>query len=189
LPSRCISVNAERFFDRNLRVDAVQLVKVDAFELEPLEATLEAGAQPFRPRVDRPLIRTRAREPGFGRDHDALAIRRERLRDDLFADVGPVRIGRIDEVHAALDDVADQFDGGGPIGGRPPDSIARNLHGAEAQPPDGQISADGDVAAQLRGSRRSTVHVSPNHTEDRAFPTAFEFRLDLGYECRMERER
>jgi len=110
----------ERLFDRHVRIDPVELEQVDAFAAKPAQATLGAFAQPFGASVDRPLIRTRSHEPGLGRNDDLAGVGGKSLPDDLFADVWPIGVGRVDEVDPALDHVAHQPHRSGPVGGRAP---------------------------------------------------------------------
>jgi hypothetical protein len=120
----------------------MQLQQVDARELEPAQAPLNALLEPFGSRVDRPSVRSPPNEPRFRCDDDAGRIWRERFGDYFFADERSVRIGRIDEIHAAFDDVPNQFDGAGSVGRRSPNPAPRDAHRSEAKTVDGQIAAD-----------------------------------------------
>jgi hypothetical protein len=65
---------ADRLLDRDLGVVPVELVEVDALELQPAEARLAGLAQAFGPRVADALLQPVA-EAALRRDHDALRIR------------------------------------------------------------------------------------------------------------------
>jgi hypothetical protein len=66
----------------------------------------------------------------------------QRLRDQVLAHLGPVRVGGVDQVHAQLDHAAQDRLGVVRIVGRPPDAVAGDAHGAEAEPADFEIAAD-----------------------------------------------
>ena len=62
-----------------------------------------------------------------------VLVRVERLGQDFLADVGPVGVGGVDEVHAQLHGAAYDGDGGLPVGRLAPDAVPDDAHGAEAQ--------------------------------------------------------
>jgi len=47
---------AQRFFDRHLGIDAMQLIKIDPLEFQSFETFIDALRQIFRPSVRHPLI-------------------------------------------------------------------------------------------------------------------------------------
>ncbi len=88
----------DRVLQRHCGVGPVELVERDLVELEPPQAALAGRDQVLGPAVGRPLSRTGALKAAFGRDHQIIWVRRERLADELLADVGPVGVGGVDEV-------------------------------------------------------------------------------------------
>ena len=68
----------------------------------------------------------------------------KRLGDQVLAYLGAVRVGRVDQVDAELDDAPEQALGLLGVVGRAPDATAGDPHGAEAEPADLEITADGE---------------------------------------------
>jgi hypothetical protein len=124
----------------------VELVERDLVELEPPQASLAGRDQVLWPAVGRPLSRTGALEAAFGRDHEIIWVRVERLTDELLADVGPVGVGGVDEVDAELDRAAQHRLRLVAVSGRAPDTVTGDPHGAEAQAVDRQVAAHVDRA-------------------------------------------
>ena len=91
-----------------------------------------------------------AHPAGLGGDDQAGGIGRERFGDQFFRDVGAVGVGGVNEVDAELDGAAQRGEGAGDVGGRAPDALAGDAHGAEAHAVDGEIAAEGDGSG-LRG--------------------------------------
>jgi hypothetical protein len=129
---------------RHLGVDAVQLDEVDPVELQvpqrQLHLLLEVGGASHRV----PLPRAGADQARLGADHQLLRVRVQRLGDDLLADEGAVGVGGVDEVDALLDGRADDAHGGVVVDRLAPDAGAGELHGAVAEPVDGQIPTDAE---------------------------------------------
>jgi hypothetical protein len=136
----------------------MKLVDVDAVEAQTLQAAFERRAQVLRAAVVLPIARARPREPALGRDDQACRVGKEGFCDQLFADMGAVRIGRVDEVHAArhrmpqnvLRDVA--------IRRRTPDTRADDAHRSKAHPVDGQVAADAQRPGRSRGEGGLVAH-------------------------------
>src|SRR6202030_2371048 len=63
-----------------------------------------------------------------------VAVREERLPDDLVGDVRAVGVGRVDVVDAQLDRGPQHLDGGPAVAWRPEDARAGELHRAVADP-------------------------------------------------------
>ena len=99
------------------------------------------------PLVD-PLVGPGALEAALGGDHQPGGIRMQRLRDELLAHVGAVRIRRVDQVDAQLHRAPQHADGLLAVRGRPPDALARDAHRPEAQAVHLQLSADAKRAAR-----------------------------------------
>src|SRR6185503_19832148 len=79
-------------------VDAMQLIEIDALEPEPPQAAVESVLQAGSPAVDLPAIGSGPVELALGGNHQSRWIRMERIGDQLLADAGTVRLGRIDKV-------------------------------------------------------------------------------------------
>ncbi len=141
---------AERLGDRHVRVGGVQLVQVDSLEPKPLQAALARLAQVVRMPVAVPLGRARSAQPALRRDDEVVRVGVERLRDQLFADMRPVRVGRVDQVHAQLDRPPQHAQRVLAVGRVAPDPVADDPHRAEAEPVHGHV---GDV----EGARRARV--------------------------------
>ncbi len=146
---------AHRVLERDRGVGAVQLVERHLVEAQPLEAAVERGAQVPRPAVGPPLAGAVAQQAALG-GHDDVAVGRQYLGDQLFAHVGPVRVGGVDEVDAQLDRPAQHGDGRVVVGGRAPDAPPRDAHGPEAEAVDRQV-AEGEAAGGCGGRVRSVV--------------------------------
>jgi len=89
--------------------------QVDGVNLEPLQRSLRHCANVFRPAVQ-PIRRNRILEAELGRNHHILAERRHRFADNFFVYEWTVRLGRVEEGHAALECRANQRDRLLPLG-------------------------------------------------------------------------
>jgi hypothetical protein len=89
-----------------------------------------------------PLVWARAIPSTFSRDQKTLRVRRQRLGNQLFANVRAVRISSIDKVDAKLNGSAKNGYRGGTIPGWTPDSFTRQAHGTEAKTVDGEITTE-----------------------------------------------
>ncbi len=76
-----------------------------------------------------------------------VGIRPQRLGDQVLGHLGAVRVGGVDQVDAALDEVAEQRAGGGRIGRFAPDAGAGDPHRAEAEAPDLEVAAEEEGVA------------------------------------------
>src|SRR5580658_7112257 len=135
---------ADGFLDRDLRVRPVELVQRDL--LQAPEAALALGAQLLRPAVRLPPARAGTLKPALGGDNQIVRIWIERLRDEALADLGPVRVRRVDERDAQLDDPPQRRQGLRLIRRIAPDAAAGDAHGAETEPGHRQVPADVDRA-------------------------------------------
>src|SRR5271154_524745 len=138
---------AQRVFNRYLRIDAMKLIQIDAFEFQAVQAHLDALTQVLRAPNDSPLVGSLAGESAFGGDHQVRRVRMQSLSDKTFADFRAVRVGRVDEIYAeigqAFQDALCFF----AIFGFAPDPGAGNTHRAETQAMDREVPADGESAA------------------------------------------
>ena len=133
---------AEGILERHLGIDVMELVQVDARELQSLEAPLASLAQVLGPSVRDPLRRARTQQTAFGRDDEAARVRREALRDQPLADLGPVGIGGIDEVDAELERATQHAARLGRILRLTPDAGTCDPHGAKSHAIHHEITAD-----------------------------------------------
>ncbi len=133
---------AERFFERRARVDAVQLVKIDAFQLEAAKThfhTLnEVTGAAYVFGFGGPL----AGDAALGGDDDAMRVRRERFADEPFGDLGAVSVGGVNKVDAELDGAAQYTARLAFVGGLAPRAFADQAHGSD--------SRDGEPANRRR---------------------------------------
>src|ERR687897_248603 len=138
---------------RHLRVGRMQLVDVDPLQPEPAQAALARLLQVLRAAVARPLPRPGAQETALRGDHQPVGIRVERLGDQVLTHLGPVRVGRVDQVDAELNDAPKDPFRLVRILGRAPDAPSRDPHSAEAETVDLEVPADreGVHPADARG--------------------------------------
>ena len=101
-------------------IDAMQLIEIDAIEAQPAQAAIELLAKAIGTRVLLPLVRPGTIKAALGRDDEFRGIRIERLRDQLLADMRPVRFGGIDQRHVELDRAPQRRDRLGPVARRSP---------------------------------------------------------------------
>ena len=87
-----------------------------------------------------PLTGTDTLPSALGADHQARGIGRQRLGDQFLGDVGTIGVGRVDKVHAQLDDAAQRLQSGIAVRRRPPDAFAGDAHGAVSQAIYGEVS-------------------------------------------------
>ena len=110
-PVSCSSFSAPiDSVDRHLRVEPVELVEVDAVELQAPQRHLDALAQVLGPADGLPHARAAAREAALGGDDQAVGVRVQRLGDEVLAHERPVGVGGVDEVDAQLDGPAQHAD-------------------------------------------------------------------------------
>jgi len=103
-----------------------------------------------------------------------VAVREERLPDDLVGDVRAVGVGRVDVVDAQLDRGPQHLDRGRPVARRPEDAGAGELHRAVADPVEVEVPdpvGAGPGAGWLGGSHgislRTRVNLFAHATCDR----------------------
>ena len=144
-----IPQGAELIVERHGGIDAVQLVQLDALELEPAQARFTGGAQVLRSAVRRPMTGAGTLEPALGGDHQLRRIRIEGLGDEALAHRRAVGVGRVDQIDAELERPPQHGDRLGVVARLAPDSLAREPHRAEAEAMDGAIAAQEETAAAL----------------------------------------
>src|SRR5213079_1449625 len=93
---------SDRSFKWYSRISSMKLIDIDSVHPEAPETSFNRFAQVLRTAVVCPLVRARAVPPALGCDHEVLRIRMQRLCNQVFAYVRPVRIRCVDEVDAQL---------------------------------------------------------------------------------------
>src|SRR6185437_2238138 len=105
-----------------------------------LQATVASLAQMFRTSVWGPLIRPRASEAALRRDHEPARIRMKCLADEPFRDLRSIRVRRVDECNAQLDQPLEHSFRLGDIPGLAPDPFACDPHRTETESIDREIA-------------------------------------------------
>ena len=150
---------ADRFLEGHLRIGAVELIDIDLFDSETLQATLARGTQVLGTPIRLPCTGPRPVQPALGRDHEVLGVWEEGLRDQSFADLGPIGIGGVDEVDPELQRPPQHALAFLPVGRLSPDSFARDAHGAEPKAIDRKVTADVDGPSECgRDCARPICH-------------------------------
>src|SRR5215510_14624448 len=104
---------AERLFNRNLRVDAVQVVKVDVLDAESFETALDRLAGVIGPAVnasDGGVVGI-AHNAELGGQKHLIALPLDRATDQLFIGVWPVYIRCVQKIDAELQRAVNSRDG------------------------------------------------------------------------------
>jgi len=130
---------------RHLRVDAVELPQVDAFDAEIGAALLRLGDQVVGSAARHPVAGAGPRQAGLGGDDEAI-VRGKHLADEPLRHLGAVRVGRIDESDAELRHAFERAQRLRAVGGLAPDAGAGDAHGAEAEAVHLQLAADPEGA-------------------------------------------
>src|SRR5262245_7780043 len=129
------------------RIRSMQLINIDAVQPQSFEAALYRLPQMIRTGIMGPLIRPWTIPATFGRDHQALGVRRQCLGNQLFADVRTIGVRGIDEVNAQLYGTPKDSQSSGAVPGWSPDPLACNAHSSEAKTMDGKLSAEGSFSS------------------------------------------
>src|SRR5271170_124186 len=130
----------------HLRIDAMELVKIDAIKAQATEAAFTSSDEMLRLSVFRPTIGAGTIETALGSDDQIRRIGIERFGDQFFADVWAVGVCGVDKVDAEFDGAAQDADCFVAISRRSPDAVAGDAHGPEAEAVDGEIPADGEFS-------------------------------------------
>ncbi len=147
----------ELVFGADVRVDPVQLEQVDAVDPEAAQAHLALLAQVLGSSDGHPDARSAAGQSGLGRDHEPVGVGVERLVDEILADLGPVRVGGVDQVDTEVDRTSEDADAVVAVGRLAPDPGAGELHGAEAEAVHGVAP---EVERPARLDRPGRVHTT-----------------------------
>src|SRR5690349_20743355 len=111
----------------------MELIQVDALHAEISQAKLQLLPEIFGTAHGRPGVRALAGEAAFGRDHQALPVRRQCVADQRLTDRWTVRVGGIDKIYAELDRTPQHTPRFFRIFGVAPNSISGNPHGSKAE--------------------------------------------------------
>ena len=137
---------AHRLLERHAGIGAVELIEVDALQLQAAQTSLTRLAQVLGPAVGVPLVGPGPHEPTLGGDHQVVGVRVEGLGDQVLAHLGAVGVRRVDEVDAELDGSAQHGDRLVVGRRRAPNARAGKAHGAEAEAADTAVA---DVVGQF----------------------------------------
>jgi hypothetical protein len=92
-------------FDRNGRIDAVLIKKIDRIDAQSFQGRFCDCADVLGPAIQFAAAGSRREidvEAEFSRDHDLAVKRQQRFADEYFIGEWTVGFGRIEEGHAAL---------------------------------------------------------------------------------------
>src|SRR6202022_73863 len=128
-----IPQSAELIFSRHLRIDSMQLIKIDLVQAQPAQAAFAGGSQVFWLSIFNPLVGTWPHIAALSGDHQPSRIRVQRLSYDFFTHTGTIGVRGVDEIDSQFDSAPQNPDGLSPIRRLAPDSISRDSHRAEPQ--------------------------------------------------------
>jgi hypothetical protein len=130
-------------------VDAVEVVQVDPFDLEPSEAHLDALAEVLRPSAWCPPVGSLAGETAFGGDDELARVGVQRLADVFLCGEWAVGVGGVDVRDASVDGVAKDLHGLFGIVRRCPMAGAGQLHRAVPEATCGLLAYREDVGGEV----------------------------------------
>src|SRR5437660_6192539 len=130
----------------------MQLVQVDSLEPQASKTSLTGGPEMLGATAHLPPIGSRAQESSLGGDDEVVRIRMERLGDEPFAHLGPVGVRRVDQCDAEPHGAAQDGDRLVVIVRLPPNPLARDPHGPEAEAVDREVAANYERAAPRGGA-------------------------------------
>src|SRR5580700_10323204 len=137
---------AELIFSRNLRIDAMQLIKINPIQPQSPQAPLAGGPQVFWLSLFNPYVGTRPVKAALGGDHQALGIRVQCFGYDFFTHVRTIGVRGVDEVDSQFDSAPQNPDGLSPICRLAPNSISSDSHRAESQARNPKIVSNQEFA-------------------------------------------
>ena len=142
-----LAEGTEGFFERGARVDAVELVEVDALELEAAQAHFDTLDQVAGAAHVFGFGGALAGDAALGGDDEARRIGVQRFADEALGDFGAVGVGGVDEGDAEIDGAAENA--AGFVWGLrlSPGTVADKAHGSVAE------AVDREVAARCRRCR------------------------------------
>jgi hypothetical protein len=94
---------ADGVLQRHVGVGTVELIEVDALELEAPQAALALLAQVLGPAVGVPHVRAGPDQAALGGDRKVVGVGMQRLGDQVLAHLGAVGVGGVDQVDPEVD--------------------------------------------------------------------------------------
>ncbi len=116
-----------------------------------LEILVDGAAQVFGLPGRGPAALRVAGRADLGHDVQRFGVWVQRLADQLVGDARPVGVAGVDVGDAEVDGLAQDRECAVAVGGRPHDPGAGELHGAVAEPGDGQVAQRPGAAGKRRG--------------------------------------
>src|SRR6202011_5607181 len=117
----------------------------------PPQAPFARRLQMLRPSVFNPLVGTRSLEATLRRDNDAFRIGIQSLSNDSLADIGAVRVRRVNEIDPEFDCASHDANGLTPIRGFAPDSLPGEPHRPQSEPSHEEIIGNQQFAIAAGG--------------------------------------
>src|SRR5258705_5012839 len=144
------------------RLLCMELIRVDAFQPQPPQASVERLAKTLGPAVDLPFVRTWSIEATLGRDDQTCGIRVQRFRNQFFADEWAVGLCGVNQVHAKIHGPPKRGNRLAAVGRRSPDTGTCDPHGAESKAMDRKVTAERKRPAKRgRGYGHGTKSQAP----------------------------
>jgi hypothetical protein len=134
-----LAQGADLVGERDVRVDAVQLVERELVQLEPAQAEFGLLAQVFGA-AERDPLAAQVDMAALGGDHQIGRVRVQCLGQQLLVVAEVIGVGGVDEVDAEFDGAAGDPDRGRPV---QPGRQSGQPHRAEPEPVNPQVTADG----------------------------------------------
>src|SRR5262249_8153602 len=102
---------ADGVLDRHARIDAVDVIKIDHLDAQPLEACLAGDRHVIGLAVDAAALAAGAAGVAeFAGDEELVAPAFDRLGDQLLVDAGRIGVGRVEHGDAEVDAAVDGRD-------------------------------------------------------------------------------
>src|SRR5437016_4545102 len=117
--------------------------------MHPAETTFGRRPQMLGAAVLDPFVRPRPLKTGFGRDQKIGWIWMQRLSDETLGNLGPVRVGGVDEIDSQLHRPPQDSNRLGMVGRFSPDARPGELHRAEAESANGNVATDYECSARF----------------------------------------
>src|SRR5713101_6392016 len=146
-----IPQSAELIFSRHLRIDSMQLIKINPVQAQPAQAAFARGSQVFWLSIFNPLVGTWAVKAALGGDHQPCGIRVQRLSYDFFTHAGTIGVRGVDEIDSQFHRAPQNPDGLSPICRLAPNSISGDSHRAEPQARNPKIVSNQEFARLFSG--------------------------------------
>src|SRR5258708_15429618 len=150
-----------RVRDRDLGVRPVELIQRNLIEAQPAQAALTGRAQVLGAPVGLPAPRARSSVAALGSDDQVAGIGVQRLGDQVLADFRAVGVRRVDEVDPEFQSTPQCRLCSVPVRGITPDAGPGDPHSPEAEPIDGDVTADIYGAGVRRG--QLAAHTDSRH--------------------------